>query len=280
MKVILLASTGGNNFHYFPFWIRRPKHLYHVQGQVQLKRLIDQILEAGFKQGDIEIVVGFQYKKIVRFLEDNHYHIKIKINHHWRESSSYTLLTALEGVNEDFILFCADTYANAECFRYIANCPMFFNSEALKLNKKHITLVKKIAKDYIDKKGITNESSFFELRDINLTQPAHTGSALFYILLIIVQNIDGSVTKKSHIPQEILDDGYDDFDTIYEMDEYKSGHFIYRLAVHISIRVMIYSELTVELFLNKDKSFKQKIIHIIRFIKKKMKKNTMNTKQA
>ena len=115
MKVILLAARGGGFSDFrirFPLVGSKPKVLYRFHGQIQLERAIDRLFEAGFVQEDIEIVAGFKYQKIQNFLEQRNIDIKVKVNHNWKKSSSYTLLKAIEGIEEDFMLFICGRYDN------------------------------------------------------------------------------------------------------------------------------------------------------------------------
>ncbi len=109
MKAILLAATGGRSLeHGFPIFSNKPKCLYSFCGQIQLERIIKQLFEVGFKEGDIEIVAGFRYLKIIDFLKKKDWNIKVKINENWKKSASYTLLKAIENIQENCLLITAD----------------------------------------------------------------------------------------------------------------------------------------------------------------------------
>ena len=56
-------------------------------GQIQLERILNQLLEAGFQEKDIELVVGFQAQKMITFLKAKNFKIKVKINANWKKTA-------------------------------------------------------------------------------------------------------------------------------------------------------------------------------------------------
>ena len=64
MKMAILAA-GKSDF--FPIFIDRPKCLYHLNGKIQLERVIEDCLKI-VPEENIIVVAGYKYKKIEKFL--------------------------------------------------------------------------------------------------------------------------------------------------------------------------------------------------------------------
>lgn len=230
MKIILLAASSGATAYAFPFYNRTPKHLYHLNGEILLKRLINQILTAGFEQKDIEIVTGFGHQKIVDFLvENNLSHIKTKRNTHWKKSASYTLSKAIEGIDENFMLFCADDILTNDFFKFIKNNSdgiIIHNATALMLQKQHIDSVQEIIQKNSQKKHI--ESKHYKQLGY---QTAQSGLGLSFMFSEISDLIkEKFAPKKIIVPYKDIPNYYiGDLDSFNETDEYKKASFFVKV---------------------------------------------------
>ena len=86
--------------------------------------MILQMLEVGFVQEEITIIVGFQYKKIIKFVHAKGWtKINFKVNQHYKDSVAYTLQKALEGCNDNFIYMFSDEVVEIDFFRVLKDTP-------------------------------------------------------------------------------------------------------------------------------------------------------------
>ena len=225
MKVILLAATGGQRLRRgFPAWSNKPRHLYSFRGQIQLQRVINQLFEVGFKQQDIEIVAGFKYQKIIAFLQQNNLNnIKVKVNHNWQKSAAYTLSTAMQGINEDFMLYFADTIYKTETFSCMKSNKhkIFINGSIMKLQKNHISSVQKTIEKYANKRYIKDSRT-------QVTWKTRDGTGLNTMMYEIKNLIQDYEKNKIDLIEEVPSYYITDCDYFYESDEYKNMNIILR----------------------------------------------------
>ena len=229
MKVILLAATGGEPiYRHYPICSSKPKHLYHYGGYVVLELLINRLIKAGFQQKDIEIVAGFKYQKIVDFLEEKKFNIKVKVNRNWKKSSAYTLDKAMEGVNEDFILMYGDDIRKQEFYDELIShkCKTLVYGGGYgfggKFSKEYIPVVKGLVNRYKDAKRVKYEDGKKYFLGMS------TGCAIAGIFSQIEKELRehyGYDPQKANIDPRYVADMDDFFDT----DEYKSYHPLFRV---------------------------------------------------
>ena len=231
MKVILLAANGGNR-SITGFIGFKPKHLYSYQGQIQLERILNQLLEAGFKERDISIVAGFKYQKIIDFLKEKGFNIRVKINHNWKKSAAWSLKTAMEGIDEDFMLVCADEILKTEFYSHFFNRDhdriFLYGSCAQKLLKKHIPILRKLIEKYLDQKYVSARtySRIHNLEHIH-NASSHEGMALTYILYEIIDFIEDFEEIKASPPKNYW---IGDCDYFHQTDEYKNMNSVFRFV--------------------------------------------------
>lgn len=103
MKIAILVAGGSR---YFPLFIDKPKSLYHLNGQIQLQKFIEDVKQF-VDEKDIIIVAGYKYKYIKKFLR-KYPDIKFKINHNYNGPAIYTFRKAIEGENDDIVFMFGD----------------------------------------------------------------------------------------------------------------------------------------------------------------------------
>lgn len=103
MKIAILAASGSL---YFPFFIDKPKSLYHINGEIQLEKVIKNALQI-VNEEDIIIVAGYKYEYMESFLR-KYPKIKLKINENYKKPAIYSFYKAIEDENEDIIFIMAD----------------------------------------------------------------------------------------------------------------------------------------------------------------------------
>ena len=237
MKVILLAAAGGEPAKKgFPSWSSKPKILYSCGGQIQLERIINQLLEAGFEQKDIEIVIGFKYQKVIEFLDEKKFNIKVKINHNWKKSATYTLLKAIEGIDEDFFLLSADENRDIYFYRQIfaQKGKRHHDISSDKLLKEDIPLFHEVLDEYKNKKIIKNEFpsengyARYGKETYHLT---HSGNGLSCIVWELFRRI-----KKFEKVELTHSSNWcgSDLDYFSQTDEYKSMSFAMKFLYYLS----------------------------------------------
>ena len=104
MKIAILAAGGSD---YFPLFIDKPKCMYHLNGEIQLERVIKDA-KCFAEDKDIIVVAGYKYEYIENFLERNYPLIKCKINEKFNQQAIYSLRKAIENDEDDFVFMLAD----------------------------------------------------------------------------------------------------------------------------------------------------------------------------
>ena len=253
MKAVLLCSTGGEpgkcGFPFYPPY--KQKNLYHLGGEVQLKRIINQLIEAGFKEKDIEIVIGFQRKKIISFLKENDINIKVKINKNYKKSVAYTLLEAIKGINETFVLISADENRKPYFYRQLLEEKnrRYFDGSIYKFLKEDIdlyisTVQKYLNKEYVENKIELKKGSFSISKG---SFDTNSGVGMTYIIFKIVHQIKNGYEDVHYIENE--ENWYsEDLDDYSQTDEFlnrnkfkhKILNFIYYRLHKLKIRDLSY----------------------------------------
>ena len=221
MKVILLAATGGQPSLQYGFWGTKPKCLYSYYGEIQLERIINQLFEVGFEEGDIEIVAGFRYQKIINFLKEKDWNIKVKINKNWKKSASYTLLKAVEGIQEDCLLTGADEFKKTRFYEIMKshNDKIFIGSSDAKILKEHIPLFKEVVQKFMYKKTIKNKNPDIK-RDFAYTKDGVGLALMFWEFLYAIPNY--KEIKRIDVHSEEPNCWIDDLDYFCDTGEYKN----------------------------------------------------------
>lgn len=104
MKIAILAAGTSK---YFPILIDKPKCLYHLNGEIQLKRVIEDAKQF-VADKDIIVVGGYKYKYIQKFLTRNYPEIEFRVNERYMEPAIYSFRKAIENVDDDVVFMFGD----------------------------------------------------------------------------------------------------------------------------------------------------------------------------
>lgn len=75
MKAVILAA--GKGVRMLPLTLDKPKPLIEINGKPFLLHLLERLYDAGFRNEDIAIVVGYKGEKIGEFLEEHNLNIEV-----------------------------------------------------------------------------------------------------------------------------------------------------------------------------------------------------------
>lgn len=109
MKIAILAAGTSR---YFPLFIDKPKCLYHLNGKIQLQRVIEDA-KMFVDEKDIIVIAGYKYRYIEKFLE-KYPQVKLKVNHNYNAPAIYTFRKAIEGENDDIVFMFGDESISRE----------------------------------------------------------------------------------------------------------------------------------------------------------------------
>lgn len=93
MKVVLLAAGKSSRTSI-------PKQLYPVNGQYLINKQIGTLHTYGF---DVAVVLGYEYEKIKRVIDDR---VTIVHNGHYEEGMFSSVKMACKVLNDDQLVFC------------------------------------------------------------------------------------------------------------------------------------------------------------------------------
>ncbi len=118
-KVVICAAGKGTRMGELSQ--DKPKHLIEVNGKPFLAYVLDNLLEAGYK--DITLIVGYQGQSIEEFLKEYKYNVKV-INQfeffNFNEKNGTAVpLMCVKDINEQFLYVSGDNYYSAEDLKAI-----------------------------------------------------------------------------------------------------------------------------------------------------------------
>ena len=114
MKIAILAAGMS---YFFPLFIDKPKCLYHLNGKIQLQRVIEDAKEF-VDAKDIIVVGGYKAHYLKRFLK-KYPEITLKVNDRYRESAIYSFRKAAEKENDDIVFMLGDESISRENIKKI-----------------------------------------------------------------------------------------------------------------------------------------------------------------
>lgn len=104
MRIAILAA-GYSKF--FPIFIDKPKCLYHLNGQIQLERVILDA-EQFVDDKDIIVVGGYKHQYIQKYLREHHPQIDFRVNEKYMQPAIYSFRKAIENVDDDVVFMFGD----------------------------------------------------------------------------------------------------------------------------------------------------------------------------
>lgn len=236
MKIVIMVAGGSK---YFPLFIDKPKTLYHLNGEIQLERVINDA-KAFVAEKDIIVVAGYKYKYIQTFLE-KYPEIELRINNKYKEAAINSFRTAITGIDDDVLFMFGDESISQENISRIINSSnkmailyhdmyYYYSLGIFKLRKDQLYLFNDDKYDNLEAiKEIycfANQKDQFDGQfDIN------SGICIGYIIIDLIRRIGG--IKKITLPDGGSDAGIDflyydprkeykgDLDYFEDTDEYK-----------------------------------------------------------
>lgn len=242
MKIAILAAGTSK---YFPLFIDKPKCLYHLNGVIQLQRVIEDARQF-VADKDIIVVAGYKNKYIKEFLKE-YPDITLKINERYKESAIFSFRKAVENEDDDMVFILGDECIRRRNIQRICSSHRkiailyhdtyyYYSVGILKLRKDVLDIVKD--DKYLSMEAMKEIYCFANEKDIydgNFT--INSGICLGYIFIDLVRRIGG--IKKIENPKltyrgddiEFLyynpDEEYNpDLDYFCDTDEYKNSLFL------------------------------------------------------
>ena len=251
MKIAILAAGGSK---YFPLFIDKPKCLYHLDGDVQLERVI-KVAEKFVEDRDIIVVGGYKYKYIKKYLEAYHPLIDFKVNAQYNGPAIFSFRKAIENVNDDVIFMFGDENISEKNVARIINSTRkmsilchdiyyYYSLGIMRLDKDSIQLLnddKYLSMEYMKKVYcFANGKKVYDGNfDIN------SGICIGYTMIDLVRRI-GHIKKienpVTHYHGEDIDflhydpntEYISDIDHFYDTDEYGENFILRFYSDYIS----------------------------------------------
>ncbi len=242
MKIAILAAGTSK---YFPLFIDKPKCLYHLNGEIQLKRVIEDAKKF-VDEKNIIVIGGYKYKYMEKFLAKNYPEIDFRVNERYLEPAIYSFRKAIENVDDDIVFMFGDESISQKNISRIAKSKRklsilyhdkywFYSLGIFKLRKDVINILnddKYLSMDEIKKiyKFANNGKEYDNSFSIN------SGICIGYTMIDIITTI-GNITKIEnpagyngndidflhYNPEE---EYIPDLDSFKATDEYKNNWFL------------------------------------------------------
>lgn len=240
MKIAILAA--GDSSRYFPIFIDKPKCLYHLNGKIQLERVIEDV-KCFVPEKDIIVVAGYKYKQIEKFLK-KYPEIDFRVNEKFREPAILSFRKAIEGIEDDVVFMFGDESISRTNVGKIVNSKRklaimchdnyyYYSLGIIKLRKDQINILnddKYLSMDEMKKIYCfaNNKKEYDGVFNIN------SGVCIGYIMIDIINRI-GAITKIENpvitykgedidfIHYNPDEEYFPDLDHIEDTDEYKKN---------------------------------------------------------
>jgi len=253
MKIAILAAGTSK---YFPIFIDKPKCLYHLNGEIQLKRVIEDARQF-VTDKDIIVVGGYKYKYMEKFLAENYPDVDFRVNEKYLEPAIYSFRKAIENVNDDVVFMFGDESISRKNIERIAKSTRklsilyhdnywFYSLGIFKLRKDVLHILND--DKYISIEEIKKIFKFANNgKEYDGTFSINSGICIGYTMIDIITTI-GHITKIENPSGYTGDDidflHYDpkaeylpDLDHISDTDEYKNN-FLLRFYSDVISRVI------------------------------------------
>lgn len=241
MKIAILAAGYSK---YFPLFIDKPKCLYHLNGKIQLERVIEDALQF-VPEKDIIVVGGYKYKYIERFLR-KYPQIDFRVNKKYMQPAVYSFRKAIEDIDDDIVFMFGDESISRENIKRISDS----NKQlSLLYHDKFYYYSLGIMKFRKDVLQLLNDDYYLSIDFLRNVYPfanngkeydgsfsINSGICIGYMMIDLVRRI-GNIERIEHPSlykgEEIDFFHYDpdteyipDLDTIYATDEYKKNFIL------------------------------------------------------
>lgn len=253
MKIAILVAGYSK---YFPIFIDKPKCLYHLNGQIQLEKVIEDAKQF-VSEKDIIVVAGYKHKCIEKFIESNYPEIEVRVNEKYMQPAIYSFRKAVEGIDDNVVFMFGDESISRKNIGRIANSTRkmailyhdtfyYYSVGILKLRKDVLNIVnddKYLSEDFL--KDIYKFSNNGKEYDYSFS--INSGICIGYIIIDFVRRL-GNIQKienpSTYIGTDIDFLHFDpkteylpDLDYISDTDEYKNS-FLLRLYCATISRVI------------------------------------------
>ena len=250
MKIAILAAGKSD---YFPVFIDRPKCLYHLNGKIQLERVIEDCLKMVAEENVI-VVAGYKYKKIEKFLR-KYPKVHLKVNENFLGPAIYSYRKAAENENDDIVFVCADESIKPHNIKKICNSQKkmallchdtfyYYSLGIFKLRKDQLNIL--FDDKYLSMKQMEEIYCFANNKEMyDGTFNINSGICLGYLIIDFVRRIgriekvENPVSYNGHSDIDFIHydpsiDYINDLDSIKDTEEYMSNVFLRIYADYIS----------------------------------------------
>ena len=249
MKIVILCAGPDREFDI----LKKPRHLYHVNGTVQLLRFLEPYMELGFSYRDFRFVVRDK-EPFEQFFKGRGIDAEIVVNRN-DASAIYSYRVGLEGLEdsqEPILVALGDEIFGRRalkdiisedndlvCFRKGTNAP---DPTIFKIKPHLIRFFTDdiyLSKDFFRDRDLL--ATYFSVRQIPYPQewlrPINTGVAMGYMIMHAILNAESEISseKCSFLRMDYEKDYGGDLDHITQTDEYKKSFslkvlwFMYRV---------------------------------------------------
>jgi hypothetical protein len=249
MKIAILAAGKSN---YFPLFIDKPKCMYHLNGKIQLERVIEDA-KTIVDEKDIIVVAGYKYNYIENFLK-KYPDIVLKINEKYNDPAIWSFRKAIEDEDDDIVFMFADESISLQNIRRIAqskrkmailthNKYWYYSLGIFKLRKDQLYL---IADDrYLSFDYIKSIFEFANKRKYDYSFNIKSGICIGYMIIDFVRRL-GNIREIEDPRYNYEDEDIDflyynpkeeyvpDLDHIKDTDEYKNSIYLRLYTICIS----------------------------------------------
>ena len=242
MKIAILVAGYSK---YFPLFIDKPKCLYHLNGQIQLQRVIEDAKQF-VSEKDIIIVAGYKHSYIEKFVKKHYPEIEVRVNERYTQPAIYSFRKAIENVDDDIVFMFGDESISRKNVERIAHSNKkmailyhdtfyYYSVGILKLRKDMLPLInddKYLTVDFL--KDIYRFSNNGKEYDYSFS--INSGICIGYMIIDFVRTI-GKIQKIEH-PSTYTGSDIDflhfdpkteylpDLDYITDTDEYKNSFLL------------------------------------------------------
>ena len=242
MKIAILAAGKSE---YFPVLIDKPKCLYHLNGEIQLQRVIETCAKIVGEENLI-VVAGYKYKYISRFLK-KYPKIELRINNAFSGPAIYSYREAAKNSNDDIVFLCADESISENNIRRICDS---YKKMALLCHDKYYFYSVGIFKMRKDQLSVLFDDKYLDMEQMKEIYcfankksqydgefSINSGICLGYIVIDLVRriaDIDEIVNPSIYTEDRGVDflhydpstEYVEDLDYITDTDEYKNNVFL------------------------------------------------------